>query len=415
MRKLKPYLFILFLLILYVYIASITLIPKHIIIFEGENLKIPTLFGINLSNNNSSNFNFGDSDTVQTVTNLNDKKINQVGQINLSLNLFDKIPLKQIDVDVIKKAKVIPLGNAIGLKLYTKGVMVVGMSEIEGKKPYEMSGIKEGDLIIEINEKEINKTDDLIRNVNESKGGKLDIKYVRGEETKETSITPIKTSENEYKLGLWVRDAAAGVGTATFYEPETKSFCALGHAITDIDTGEIVTIANGELISTNIVSITKGKKGTPGQIKGLIDSAEKLGDIQKNTAFGLYGKMTDYNRLNINAEDEMEVALRDEIKEGDAEIWCELEDGKKEKYSIKIEKIYVGNSHDNKSMKIRITDDRLIEKTGGIVQGMSGSPIIQNGKFIGAITHVLVQNPVEGYAVFGDMLIKQLRDVDGRY
>lgn len=201
-----------------------------------------------------------------------------------------------------------------------------------------------------------------------------------------------------------------GVGTATFYELETKSFCALGHPITDIDTGEIVNIANGELISTNIVSIIKGKKGSPGQIKGLIDSEKKLGDIQKNTAFGLYGKITNFNNLNLNNNDEMEVALREEIKEGDAEIWCELEDGKREKYSIKIEKVYLSNSHDNKSMKIKVTDDRLIEKTGGIIQGMSGSPIIQNGKFVGAVTHVLVQNPIEGYAVFGDMLIKELRD-----
>lgn len=189
-----------------------------------------------------------------------------------------------------------------------------------------------------------------------------------------------------------------------------KAFVHFGHAITDIDTGEIVNIANGELISTNIVFITKGKKGSPGQIKGLIDSTKKLGDIQKNTVFGLYGKITNFNNFNINSNDEMEVALRDEIKEGDAEIWCELEDGKKEKYSIKIEKIYLSNSHDNKSMKIKVTDDRLIEKTGGIIQGMSGSPIIQNGKFVGAVTHVLVQNPIEGYAVFGDMLIKELRD-----
>ena len=202
-----------------------------------------------------------------------------------------------------------------------------------------------------------------------------------------------------------------GVGTASFYEPETKTFCALGHAITDIDTGEIVNISNGELISTNIVSITKGKKGSPGQIKGVIDGTQKLGDIQKNTAFGLYGKITNASVLNLSNSEEMEVALREEIKEGDAEILCELEDGKKEKYSIKIEKKYTTNSTDNKSMKIKVTDERLIKRTGGIVQGMSGSPIIQNGKFIGAVTHVLVQNPTEGYGVFGDMLIKQMREV----
>ena len=191
-----------------------------------------------------------------------------------------------------------------------------------------------------------------------------------------------------------------------------KVFVHFGHAITDIDTGEIVNIANGELMLANILSITKGKRGSPGQIKGLIESSKKVGDIQQNTAFGLYGKVTNYSNLDLMEKCEMEVALREEIKEGEAEIWCELEAGKKEKYAIKIEKIYLGNSYDNKSMKIKITDDKLIEKTGGIIQGMSGSPIIQNGKFVGAVTHVMVQNPKEGYAVFADMLIKQMREVE---
>lgn len=213
MKKLKSILIILFLLIIYVYISSIAMIPKHIVIFEGESLNIHPIFGVNLSENKNSKFDYEVSDTIQTVTNLSNK-ISGVGKLNLSLNLFDKVPLKQIDVDVIKKAKVIPLGNAIGLKLYTKGVMVVGMSEIQGEnkknyKPYEGTGIVEGDMIIEIDEDEINTTEELIKKVNESNGNKIDIKYIRNEETLQTSIVPIKTSENEYKLGLWVRDAAA--------------------------------------------------------------------------------------------------------------------------------------------------------------------------------------------------------------
>ena len=213
MKKLKSILIILFLLIIYVYISSIAMIPKHIVIFEGESLNIHPIFGVNLSENKNSKFDYEVSDTIQTVTNLSNK-ISGVGKLNLSLNLFDKVPLKQIDVDVIKKAKVIPLGNAIGLKLYTKGVMVVGMSEIQGEnkknyKPYEGTGIVEGDMIIEIDEDEINTPEELIKKVNESNGNKIDIKYIRNEETLQTSIVPIKTSENEYKLGLWVRDAAA--------------------------------------------------------------------------------------------------------------------------------------------------------------------------------------------------------------
>ena len=171
MKKLKSILIILFLLIIYVYISSIAMIPKHIVIFEGESLNIHPIFGVNLSENKNSKFDYEVSDTIQTVTNLSNK-ISGVGKLNLSLNLFDKVPLKQIDVDVIKKAKVIPLGNAIGLKLYTKGVMVVGMSEIQGEnkknyKPYEGTGIVEGDMIIEIDEDEINTTEELIKKVNE--------------------------------------------------------------------------------------------------------------------------------------------------------------------------------------------------------------------------------------------------------
>lgn len=212
-KRLSKILIILILLIIYIYVASICLIPNNIIIFEGESLNIPTLYGINICQNNKKN-DLIFSNTIQTVTNFDTKKIDEIGKINLSLNLFNKIPLKQIDVDIIKKTKVIPLGNAIGLKLYTRGVLVVGMSEIKGEneenyKPYEESGLKEGDMIIEVNNNQINNTEDLIQNVNSSKGNKIDIKYIREEQTCDTCIVPIKTEENEYKIGLWVRDAAA--------------------------------------------------------------------------------------------------------------------------------------------------------------------------------------------------------------
>lgn len=200
-----------------------------------------------------------------------------------------------------------------------------------------------------------------------------------------------------------------GVGTASFFEPETGMFCALGHGITDVDTGEVVNIAKGELVTTNIVSITKGEKGKPGEIKGSIETGEKIGDVSKNTSFGIYGTVSQKSKLGISSNDEVEVALRDEIKQGEAEIICELEDGKKENYKIQIQKVYTSNNYDNKSMLIKITDERLLEKTGGIVQGMSGSPIMQNGKFVGSVTHVLVNDPTVGYGVFADMMIKQMK------
>ena len=202
----------------------------------------------------------------------------------------------------------------------------------------------------------------------------------------------------------------AGVGTVTFYEPSTKSFAALGHGIVDIDTEELINIASGEFVTTKILNITKGESGNPGRIQGTIDNQENIGIISKNTRFGIYGKVDDTHSLNIDYTKEMEVALRSEIQKGKATILCSLDNENVKEYEIEIEKIYVNNNYDNKSMLIKITDQELLEKTGGIIQGMSGSPIIQNGKFVGAITNVLVNNPEEGYAVFGDIMLKQMME-----
>lgn len=200
-----------------------------------------------------------------------------------------------------------------------------------------------------------------------------------------------------------------GVGTATFYEPSTGMFASLGHGITDIDTGDLITISNGELVTTNIVSVQKGEKGKPGELKGSIESSKTIGDVSKNTSFGIFGKITNKSNLKIS-EQEKEVATREEIKTGKAQIICEIEDAKKEHYDIEIQKVYTSNNRDNKSMLIKVTDKKLLEKTGGIIQGMSGSPIIQNNKFVGAVTHVLVNDPTSGYGVFADIMLKQMKE-----
>ena len=398
MKIFKKIFIVFLLLIIYVYICNITLLPNNIIIMQGENLNINPVLGLYLNSNNN---------IMQASSNLNNP-INTVGKLDFKLDLFNLFPVKDISVNVIPKTKVVPIGASIGMNLYTDGVLVVGMSEIEGEEPFKNSGIKEGDRILEINDNKISNTNELINVVNESEGNNLNIKYVRGEEVETTSIKPVKNSNNEYKLGLWVRDAAAGVGTLTFYEPESGMFAALGHGIVDIDTSQIINIANGELVTTNILSITKGEKGTPGEIRGTIENGYTLGNIYKNTGFGVFGSLTNTSPLGINSNEAIDVALRNEIQLGKAEIICQLEDGKKEKYEIEIQKKFVNNNEDNKSMLIKITDDRLLEKTGGIIQGMSGAPIIQNGKFVGAVTHVLVNDPTVGYAVFGDIMIKQL-------
>lgn len=201
---------------------------------------------------------------------------------------------------------------------------------------------------------------------------------------------------------------AAGVGTLTFYEPSSNTFMALGHGISDIDTEKLVEISTGELITANILSINKGEKGKPGEIRGTIQNGNEIGKIYKNTNFGVYGTVTNINHLETDLTNEIEVASRDEIQTGSATIICQLDNNKSKSYNIEIEKIYKNNNSDNKSMFIRITDKELLEKTGGIIQGMSGSPIIQNGKFIGAVTNVLVNDPTKGYGVFADIMIKEL-------
>ncbi len=405
----KKTLLVLFLIIIYSYTLAITNLPDEVVIFEGEEISIKTLLGVNIRTKNEN--------TIETLSNNSKSVTDSAGKATLEVSLFDKFNLKNVNIDILPKTKVIPVGNIAGVKLYTNGVLVVGMSEIEGVdnkkyKPYENSGIKEGDTIVEINQKQITSTEELIETVNNSKGKDVKIKYVHQEETKECSILPAKTNESQYKLGLWVRDSAAGVGTVSFYEPSSKTFGALGHGITDIDTNKLINIASGEFVTTRILSITKGESGNPGKMQGTVENQANIGKIYKNSKFGIYGKVDNLSSLNIDTSKEMDVALREEIETGKAIILCSLDNKKPQEYEIEIEKIYKENNYDNKSMQIKITDEKLLEKTGGIIQGMSGSPIIQNGKFVGAVTHVLVNDPCKGYAVFGDIMLKQAKEVN---
>ena len=409
-KKIKLVLLLLILIIAYCYSLIIGYLPDQIILFEGEKLDIPSFFGIN--------FSMEDEDgVIETSSNISESISEDIGVSKMNVNLFNQLSIKDIDVSILPKTTVIPVGNLAGVKLYTNGVLVVGMSEIQGEdnkmyKPYEKTGIEEGDTIIAVNNQTIHSTEDLISCVNKSLGNEVEIDFVRDNEALQCSMTPVKTQGEEYKLGLWVRDSAAGVGTVTFYEPESKTFAALGHGIVDIDTKQLINISSGEFVTTKILNIQKGEKGEPGRIQGTIDNQPNIGTIYKNTKFGIYGKVDNLLPLNLNNSKEMEVALRDEIHTGKATILATLENGKTQEYDIEIKKIFKENNYDNKSMQIKIVDEDLLEKTGGIIQGMSGSPIIQDGKFIGAVTHVLVNNPQEGYAVFGDIMIKQLKSIE---
>lgn len=399
------------LLIIYVYTCAICAIPKKIILFQGETLNFRKIIGISYVSNKENS-------TRLTSTNVSEYNTEneKIGTTKLEVKLFDIFDIKSVEVNVIENTTVVPVGQVSGMKLYTSGVLVVGISEIKGEdnrkyKPYENTGINEGDTIVKIDEKYITDTNKLVEIVNSSEGKELNITYLREDKTFNCVITPVKTGKKEYKLGLWVRDSAAGIGTLTYIEPSTGNFAALGHGITDVDTGELIDISKGEFITTKVISIVKGKEGNPGKIQGSIDGQNEIGSIYKNSNLGIYGTLNNLSLTQIDLSKEMKVALRNEIVLGEAKVLCSLNGERPKEYNIEIEKVYLNNDYDNKSMLIKVTDTDLIEKTGGIIQGMSGSPIIQNEKFIGAITNVLVNNPAKGYAVFGELMIKEMKNI----
>lgn len=411
MKKVIRSLLIILLIFIYIYVCKINNIPNETIIFQGEKLDFGNFFGLSLDlEDNQEKLIDVSSDLNETVSSKNT-------EITAKVKLFDLFTIKDVNVSVIKKMSVVPVGQVGGLKLYTNGVLIVGLGEVvnennEKIKPYETTGLKEGDTIIKVNEKNLIDTEDLLNLIKNSNGEVLNITYLRDGKEEKCSITPSKTGEKEYKIGLWVRDSAAGIGTLTFYNPETKTFAALGHGITDIDTGDLIDISNGEFITTKILSIIKGVKGKPGRIQGTIENQKDIGKIYKNSKLGIYGKIDNFGDLNIKDFKEYEVADRNDIELGKAKIICSLDSESPKEYEIEIEKIYLKNNDNNKSMQIKVKDEELLNKTGGIIQGMSGCPIIQNDKFIGCVTNVMIDNPAIGYAVFSDLMIKEAQEIE---
>lgn len=399
MKKIKFILNLFLLLLIYIYVSYISLLPENIFLINGQKYDIKRLWGIELVE-------------IQETSQEN------LESTNVEVKLFGKINLKNIKITSIDDAKVVPVGKVIGLKLYSNGVLVVGLTEIEDKnnvlkKSYENSDLKAGDTILEINEKQVENISSLKNIVDESNGEKLDITILRNGTIINTSIIPIEIEEKRYQLGLWVKDAATGVGTMSFYEPQSGGFGILGHGITDSDTNNLINIESGELVTAKIFSIQKGIKDNPGEIKGTIVNQPTIGIINKNTSFGVYGVLNNLTSLNIDITKAIEVAQRNEIEEGEAEIFCSINSSNvAKKYKMEIEKIYYDNNYNNKSMLIKIIDEELLEETGGIIRGLSGAPIIQNGKFVGAVTNVLVSDPQIGYAVFADIMLKELNEID---
>lgn len=315
-------------------------------------------------------------------------------------------PVKDATVHVMNRQYIVPSGEPFGIKIYTQGVVVVGSAEVDTEQgmtnPGKNAGIKMGDIIDSINGKTMNTTDDVAKALENSNGGCVKLMITRENEKKEMSLYPAYSkTEKRFKAGLWVRDSTAGVGTLTYYDPDQGVYAGLGHAVCDVDTGEMMPLLKGECVRAKVSGYYKGSAGAPGSLCSNFQD-QVLGQLLSNTDKGLYGKL----ECDYTSRKKLPVAFKTEIKKGRAQILATIDGTTPQLYEIEIEKIILNNDNSQKDMVISVTDERLLQKTGGIVQGMSGTPIIQNGMFVGAVTHVFVNNPKKGYAIFGETMVE---------
>lgn len=324
------------------------------------------------------------------------------------------IPVKTVDIEVLKDFKVIPGGQSIGVKLNTLGVLVVGHHQIATEKgnlsPGEISGVQVGDIITAINGKPITKMQDVAPFVQEfEKNNKPLIVDIFRDNVKLTKqLSPLKDkNEKVFKLGLYIRDSAAGIGTMTFYHPQTRKYGALGHVISDMDTKKPIVVKNGQIVKSTVTSIEKGSNGNPGEkLARFAADREVIGNINRNSPFGIFGRLNRQVDNGVN-DTPMPIALSNEVEEGPAEIYTVVNGNKVEKFDIEIISTIPQKFPATKGMVLKVTDKDLLSKTGGIVQGMSGSPIIQKGKVIGAVTHVFVNDPTSGYGVHIEWMLNE--------
>ncbi|NLK37733.1 MAG: SpoIVB peptidase [Epulopiscium sp.] len=338
-------------------------------------------------------------------------KAENTGNAEVSLSLFGIVPVKTVNAYVFPEMEVIPSGKAVGVSMDTDGIMVLGTGYVSGKDntiQEPAKGIlKSGDLILKANGKELQNKEDLIQVVEEEGGKEIHFSINRKGETKEVAVKPVfSLPDNNYKIGVWVRDSTQGIGTLTYIDMDSLKFGALGHGVYDIDTKELMKIRNGKITKSSVNEIKKGEKGVPGELMGNVTDGDYLGEITQNSEVGLYGNIDETQKRYFEGK-KVPIALKQEIHEGKASILSNIQGTKIEEYEIEIESVNHFSHNVSKGLVLRITDERLLSQTGGIVQGMSGSPILQDGKLIGAVTHVFVQNPEKGYGIFIENMIKQ--------
>lgn len=332
---------------------------------------------------------------------------------DVQLKLFGIFPIKDVSVREVSEAAVIPCGTPFGIKLLTDGVMVVEIVSFESGgqlvSPASDAGITEGDVIVSVSGKPVSSTADITSALSGSGGNTVGVKIRRDDVESVVFLKPEISSEDDcYHAGMWVRDSSAGIGTMTFYDPSSGCFAGLGHPVCDIDTGEILPLCSGESADVIISGIKKGTEGAPGELMGAFITDSRSGTIEINSSRGLFGRM-DKSPVFGSA---LPVAMRQEVQTGEAVILSTIKGCAPSEYSISIEKIDLTDSENSHNMVIRVTDEELISEAGGIVQGMSGSPIIQNGKIVGAVTHVFVNDPLKGYAIFADSMYDEMQSLN---
>lgn len=329
------------------------------------------------------------------------------------LKLLGIIPVKTAWLQEVDETYVVPCGTPFGLKMLTDGVVVVGLNPVETASgaisPADMAGIEKGDVILTVDGEEVHSNQELTTCVRKSAGKPMRFALRRGEALLELEVTAAKSlADGEYRCGIWVRDSSAGIGTVTFYDPQSGVFGGLGHAVSDVDTGEAMPLASGEVVPVHITGVQKGEAGEPGELEGSFLSSVPSGVLCLNNETGVYGVL--YH--SPSRREAVPLLFRQEIREGSAQILATIEGNEPALYDIEIEKVNLAGNTPTKNMVIRITDPELLAATGGIVQGMSGSPILQDGKLAGAVTHVFVNDPTRGYGIFSENMLGNCEKVE---
>lgn len=375
--------------------------PAHITIFEGEKLNFSSRSAYSMSTTAAMGGVLEDDGTIETDIFPKISTDEHSNQCQMTVKLFGLVPVRTVTVHIEPKTELAACGNTVGIKIFSKGLVCVGTQELKSvngsrRDLGRTADIRPGDIFLTANNEPLTDTEQLSQLITNNNGSPIHFTISRNGQQIEKSLTPLETKDG-YKLGIWLRDSTAGIGTLTFYNPETKTFGALGHPIADRDTGTTIPVLEGSLMPAVVIGITKGAKGEPGELKGIFKTGETpLGIVEKNTEQGIFGTL-------YRETDEAHyypVASSGQIKEGPATILSNISGETVEEFSIEIQKNSLFSADEHKDMIIHVTDPRLLEKTGGIVQGMSGSPIIQNGKLVGAVTHVFVNDPTRGYGIF---------------